>query len=409
MITIFPVTATIEAGSSLSTVVDNGGTRVVGIIMPDAWTAARVSVQVSADGSVFHDLFNVNLKSGTSPSEIVFNVEPGVTVPINPNTLMLARYIKLRSGTRDEPVNQEADRTFTVLVSGELSGEQGPPGPAGPQGEAGPQGPQGPQGIQGSQGAAGTGITMRGSVPTSGDLPTQATQGDAYIVQADDSLWIYDGTQWVSGGSIQGPPGAQGPQGPQGLVGLQGPVGASGAAGATGPAGPSAVSANAGNLAKLGTDNLILVPDNAPRRGVTDGTDAAAGMVGEVISSSVTVGIPLTTLVVKNVTQITLPPGDWAVGGVVIFTPVGTGPNAVISAVGQTSAVLPTDIEVAQGLGMMQQIWASSMPSGKTQTTPTSLIRVNTSVSKTVHLMAQASFGGGSVNVTGYISARRVR
>jgi hypothetical protein len=358
---------------------------------------------------VFHDLFNVNLKSGTSPSEIVFNVEPGVTVPINPNTVMMARYIKLRSGTRDEPVNQEADRTFTVFVSGQLSGEQGPPGPAGPQGEAGPQGPQGPQGIQGSQGAAGTGITMRGSVPTSGDLPAQATQGDAYIVQADDSLWIYDGTQWVSGGSIQGPPGAQGPQGPQGLVGLQGPVGASGAAGATGPAGPSAVSANAGNLAKLGTDNLILVPDNAPRRGVTDGTDAAAGMVGEVISSSVTVGIPLTTLVVKNVTQITLPPGDWNVGGVVIFTPVGTGPNAVISAVGQTSAVLPTDIEVAQGLGMMQQIWASSMPSGKTQTTPTSLIRVNTSVSKTVYLMAQASFGGGSVNVTGYISARRVR
>jgi hypothetical protein len=32
-------------------------------------------------------------------------------------------------------------------------------------------------------------------------------QGDAYIVQADDSFWMWDGAQWVSGGSIQGPVG----------------------------------------------------------------------------------------------------------------------------------------------------------------------------------------------------------
>jgi hypothetical protein len=40
--------------------------------------------------------------------------------PIEPTTAShsaTARYIKLRSGTRDEPVNQEASRVFTVLVA----------------------------------------------------------------------------------------------------------------------------------------------------------------------------------------------------------------------------------------------------------------------------------------------------
>jgi Collagen triple helix repeat (20 copies) len=131
------------------------------------------------------------------------------------------------------------------------TGSQGPPGPIGNPG------PQGPQGVQGPVGATGTGITMKGSVATSGNLPpTGNMQGDAYIVQADDSLWIWDGTAWVSGGSIQGPTGAQGPQGPQGTpgaTGSQGPAGPTGAAstvpgpqGPQGPAGPQGLQGSQG-------------------------------------------------------------------------------------------------------------------------------------------------------------------
>src|SRR5882672_428195 len=73
----------------------------------------------------------------------------------------------------------------------------GGPGPTGPQGVAGPQGPQG---VQGPQGPAGTGITMKGSVATSANLPSSGNvQGDAYIVQLDDSLWIWNGVAWISG------------------------------------------------------------------------------------------------------------------------------------------------------------------------------------------------------------------
>jgi Collagen triple helix repeat (20 copies) len=118
---------------------------------------------------------------------------------------------------------------------------------------------------------------MKGSVATSGDLPpTGNAQGDAYIVQADDSLWIWDGTQWVSGGSIQGPPGAtgpqgvQGPQGATGATGAQGPQGIQGPQGATGVQGPQgdpgatgATGATGPGVAPGGTTGQVLTKTSA--------------------------------------------------------------------------------------------------------------------------------------------------
>jgi len=103
-------------GTSLSTVVDAGSDLVVGLVMPDVWTAARVSVQLSVDNIEFRDLFYFERGESTSAKEVVFNVTPGVAVAIDPNTMLMARYIKLRSGTRDEPVNQEETCAFTVIT-----------------------------------------------------------------------------------------------------------------------------------------------------------------------------------------------------------------------------------------------------------------------------------------------------
>ena len=118
-------------------------------------------------------------------------------------------------------------------------GGMGPQGPQGPAGAQGPAGPEGAQGQQGIQGAPGLGITFKGHVPTAADLPTDAAQGDAYIVQADDSFQVWDASSdsWVNGGSIQGPQGIEGPQGPQGLQGDPGPQGIQGIQGAAGPQG----------------------------------------------------------------------------------------------------------------------------------------------------------------------------
>jgi hypothetical protein len=109
-------------------------------------------------------------------------------------------------------------------------------GPEGPAGVAGPAGPTGPQGIQGP---AGIGINFKGQVATVANLPANAAQGDAYLVQADDSLRVWDtGTNsWVNGGSIQGPQGPAGVAGPAGATGAQGPAGPQGPQGIQGPAG----------------------------------------------------------------------------------------------------------------------------------------------------------------------------
>ena len=94
------------------------------------------------------------------------------------------------------------------------------------------QGTTGIQGTDGLQGGYGPGFTVVGSVAdvdTGGD--PQATlnaafsspsTGDAVIDEADDELWVYNGSSWVNVGSFRG---VQGFQGTDGLQGLQGTIG----------------------------------------------------------------------------------------------------------------------------------------------------------------------------------------
>jgi len=78
-------------------------------------------------------------------------------------------------------------------------------------GITGPAGPTGPQG---------TSINVRGSVANVGDLPLVGNQvNDAYIVDSDGDLYIWDGSSWFSAGQIVGPQGLQGPAGPTGATG----------------------------------------------------------------------------------------------------------------------------------------------------------------------------------------------
>lgn len=68
-------------------------------------------------------------------------------------------------------------------------------------------------------GAGAAAFEVKGTVATVGDLPGGATQGDVYLVEADDNFYVWDGSAWSSLGTLAGP---------------QGPTGATGAAGADG-------------------------------------------------------------------------------------------------------------------------------------------------------------------------------
>lgn len=84
---------------------------VVGIIMPDDWTPAIVTLEGSADGISFYEIYD-----GTAARELAFNVSPGTMVSINPDRLRCCKAIRLRSGTRDQVVPQDTAREFFIVV-----------------------------------------------------------------------------------------------------------------------------------------------------------------------------------------------------------------------------------------------------------------------------------------------------
>jgi len=106
----------IPARASMSEVLSlEGVTAVVGIIMPQSWTPANVTILGSPFGVNFYDLYD-----GLPGTELFFNVKPGVMVNINPNRLRCCSAIQLRSGTRSSPVAQASLRTFGIVVEGDV-------------------------------------------------------------------------------------------------------------------------------------------------------------------------------------------------------------------------------------------------------------------------------------------------
>ena len=279
--------------------------------------------------------------------------------------------------------------------------------------------------------------------------PTTVVSGQAAIITLMRKGSV--GAQGPEGpiGPI-GPTGLQGPQGLQGQQGIQGEIGPAGSAGSAGtqgaqgiqgPAGPTAVSADAGNTATLGSDSKIFVPTLPPasnatptmnsvatvgvatawsrgdhihptdtsrlaKVGTTAVGNAAAGEIGELLSTSVTTGVSMTSGTAANIGTLSLTAGDWDVSGQVIFNP-GTNLTIMAAAISLTSATLPTAAQLAAGTGAMQQLRAT-FASSAAEFLNTGMTRVNVSATTTVYLVGNVT-GTGGWTTTGFIRARRIR
>lgn len=107
--------ATIPAGSALSDTVELLGGVIVGIIMPENWTAASLSF-LAWDGlrGVFVPVYD------DAGNEVTLSVTAGRAI-VNASVLeKLAplQDIVIRSGTAATPVNQAAERIITLSVKG---------------------------------------------------------------------------------------------------------------------------------------------------------------------------------------------------------------------------------------------------------------------------------------------------
>lgn len=197
-----------------------------------------------------------------------------------------------------------------------------------------------------------------------------------------------------------GPTGPMG--GPTGPSGVTGPTGATGGAGLTGPTGGTG---SGGAYLPL-TGGTLTGPLTASGGivGVTDGSDATAGSVGEVISAAITSNVPLTTNTAANVGSISLTAGDWDIYGAVEFLASASATELAV-AINITSATIPLPANTAFS---MQQI-STTFVSGATNVLNTGRTRLSIGTTTTVYLVGFALFATGTMNAQGYISARRRR
>ena len=141
--------------------------------------------------------------------------------------------------------------------------------------------------------------------------------------------------------------------------------------------------------------------------GITDGSSAASGYIGEVISSTVAIGsaVSLTTATAKTITSITLSPGDWMVSGNIGFiAAAGTLPTlltASISSTNNTQATSPNG-------GAFNQL-GLAFTAASTNVLPLAPTRINITTQTTYYLVGTATFTVSTLTAYGSITARRFR
>lgn len=150
---------------------------------------------------------------------------------------------------------------------------------------------------------------------------------------------------------------------------------------------------------------------NTVIRGVNTNSNAAAGVVGEIISSIIVVasGVSLTSATPANVTSIALTAGDWDISGYVYFEAIGAcridgGGIPAQAGIHSTSATLPGldsgrqgEVQPISGNGYDYQVLVP-------------VARVSLSGSATYYLVAQCTHNTSpGVTASGSIRARRVR
>lgn len=148
---------------------------------------------------------------------------------------------------------------------------------------------------------------------------------------------------------------------------------------------------------------------NTVIKGVNTNSSAAAGVVGEIISSLVASasGVSLTTATAANVTSVTLTAGDWDVSGYIYFeasgaTRIDGAGTPAQAGIHSTSSTLPGmdsgrqgEIQPQSGNGYDYQVIVP-------------VARVSLSGSATYYLVGQCTHNG-VVTASGSIRARRVR
>src|SRR4051794_8981400 len=100
----------IRAGESLSDGIDCSAGDIVRITFPQEFTDANVTFQVSSDGNFYNDFYDAE------GDEITVAAVPNSGCFIDEKWGRAVGWLKIRSGTRDNPVEQTADCRLAVAI-----------------------------------------------------------------------------------------------------------------------------------------------------------------------------------------------------------------------------------------------------------------------------------------------------
>ena len=157
----------------------------------------------------------------------------------------------------------------------------------------------------------------------------------------------------------------------------------------------------------FGTSPTVTTPNIV---GTATNDSAAAGSVGEYISSTVGAGAPvsLTTGTSANITSISLTAGDWDVSGNINLQ--GGGTTTVSNAFASISATSAT-LDTTSG-GRSHQMWSNGntlFAAATYVSLPMTTVRISVASTTTIYLVANVSFAVSTCTGFGFIGARRAR
>ena len=136
--------------------------------------------------------------------------------------------------------------------------------------------------------------------------------------------------------------------------------------------------------------------------GVTDGSNAAAGNIGEYLESVVTGITSWVTNTGKNLTSLTLTPGDWDLSGSLGFNTASITGTGTLAQISTTSAGFDTSHE-----GQVELPTVPTTAGAVRLTLPTRRILISTNT--TIFLVGRIIFSAGTPTAEGYLRARRMR
>jgi hypothetical protein len=224
------------------------------------------------------------------------------------------------------------------------------------------------------------------------DFPANPTVGQTFT--AAGVTWTYDGAKWTLGPSAPNlitvsdtPP----PNPSQGALWWESVNG------------QMYVFYNDGSSSQWAPTTNQMGGGYMPLQGVTDGSDAKPGQIGEVISSAIaTPGVTLPTGAWSVITNIPLTAGDWDVQGEVWTAGSPTGIILISGAVSPNNGTPPLS-----GISAARNTIGGTLSGA--QAIPLRTCRVSVSATTPYYLAGLATFSSGTYTAYGNIWARRTR